>query len=102
MPYFLIDGESVYDRLREPKFHLLAFDDGRGTVQTPEVKAEDRHADLFDFQTVRLGPQAAEAFGADGPFAVLLRPDNYIGYISAEPSSGELDTYLKKYLGYSG
>ncbi|MFL6333562.1 MAG: FAD-dependent monooxygenase [Pyrinomonadaceae bacterium] len=102
MPYFLIDGESVYDRLREPKFHLLAFEDGRGTVQTPEVEVESSYTELVDFQTMRLGPQAAAAFGAGGPFAVLLRPDNYIGYISAEPSPGELNTYLKEFVGYSG
>ncbi len=28
MPYFLIDGKSIYDKLREPKFHLLTFSDG--------------------------------------------------------------------------
>jgi hypothetical protein len=102
MPYFLIDGESVYERLREPKFHLLAFDDGRGTARPPEVKAEGSYAGLVDVQALPFAPQAAEAFGADGPFAVLLRPDNYIGYISAEPSPGELNTYLKEFVGYSG
>ena len=36
------------------------------------------------------------------PFAVLLRPDNYVGYISAEPSPGELDAYLKGFVGRPG
>jgi 2-polyprenyl-6-methoxyphenol hydroxylase-like FAD-dependent oxidoreductase len=30
MPYFLVDGKSIYDKLREPKFHLLTFSDGCG------------------------------------------------------------------------
>ena len=25
MPYFTVDGESIYDRLREPKFHVVVF-----------------------------------------------------------------------------
>src|SRR5688572_22474151 len=25
MPYFLVDGSSIYDRLRKPKFHLIKF-----------------------------------------------------------------------------
>lgn len=90
MPYFTINGESVYDRLREPKFHLLAFAGER--VMATELESLD--ADTVDFQTIPLGPQAAEAFGADRPFAVLLRPDNYIAYISAEPSPSELRAYL--------
>ena len=28
MPYFLVDGANVYDKLREPKFHLLVFSNG--------------------------------------------------------------------------
>jgi len=28
MPYFLIDGESIYDKLRQPKFHWLVFSNG--------------------------------------------------------------------------
>jgi 2-polyprenyl-6-methoxyphenol hydroxylase-like FAD-dependent oxidoreductase len=102
MPYFLIDGESVYDRLREPKFHLLVFNDGQGPAHTPEVGDATLYADLVDFQAVPLVPEVAEAFGADGPFAVLLRPDNYVGYISAGPSPGGLNTYLKDFVGRTG
>ena len=28
LPYFLLDGHSIYDKLRAPKFHLLIFSDG--------------------------------------------------------------------------
>src|ERR1700752_4407387 len=30
LPYFLVDGESIFDRLKEPKFHLLLFTHGNG------------------------------------------------------------------------
>ena len=25
LPYFLVDGKSIFDKLKEPKFHLLLF-----------------------------------------------------------------------------
>jgi 2-polyprenyl-6-methoxyphenol hydroxylase-like FAD-dependent oxidoreductase len=99
MPYLRVDGESVYDRLRRPKFHLLAFTDGRGPLHALGLESEDLYADLVDFDAVPLSPQVAEAFGTDKPFNVLLRPDNYIGYISAEPSSSGLRAYLHDFVG---
>src|SRR4051812_13846324 len=36
MPYFLVGGESIYDRLREPKFHLLVFKNEDVSAQTSE------------------------------------------------------------------
>jgi hypothetical protein len=102
MPYFSVDGESVYDRLREAKLHLLAFTDAQGSTQSSEREAERRYAELVDFHTLPLSPQAAEAFGAHGPFAVLLRPDNYVGFISAGTSSDELKAYLDDFIGLKG
>jgi 2-polyprenyl-6-methoxyphenol hydroxylase-like FAD-dependent oxidoreductase len=102
MPYFLIDGESVYERLRGPKFHLLAFTDGRSPVHTSGAEAESVAGDLVDLQTLPLNPEAAEAFGAHGPFAVLLRPDNYVGYVSAGPAPGGLEDYLRDFVGHPG
>lgn len=101
MPYFPVDGESVYDMLHEPKFHLLVFTDEAGSAQVSEAVGAD--ADLVDFNALRLGPQVEEAFGTDRPFTVLLRPDNYVAYISAEPAStGELKAYLNDFVGHSG
>jgi 2-polyprenyl-6-methoxyphenol hydroxylase-like FAD-dependent oxidoreductase len=101
VPYFPVEGESVYDRLRQPKFHLLVFNDECAPTGFSEMEVEGRYSDLVDFQTIPLSPQAAEAFGADRPFVVLLRPDNYIGYISAEPSSNELQAYLENFVGHT-
>jgi hypothetical protein len=100
MPYFLIDGKSIYDRLREPTFHLLTFSDGQSDYQTTRDEIESLHTRLVDYQVVPLYPHVAETFGADKSFSVLLRPDNYIAYISHETSSSELSEYLNEVIGH--
>lgn len=94
MPYFLVDGESIYDRLRRPKFHLLVFSNTPDHAEALWAELESRYAELVDFSAAPLQPQVTEAFGTDKPFHLLLRPDNYIGYISAETSPGGLRAYL--------
>jgi len=37
MPYFLVDGSSVYDQLRAPKFHLLTFSNGERLAKRSRV-----------------------------------------------------------------
>ena len=99
LPYFLVDGKSIYDKLRAPKFHLLTFLDGQGDhVGNREAKdeIENKYADLLDQNVVPLGAQVAEIFGTDKPFQVLLRPDNYIAFISSEPSLSGLAVYLEE------
>lgn len=66
MPFFLIDGESIYDKLHQPKFHWLVFSNGQS-----------------DFSALKTHP-----------FSVLLRPDNYIGFLSAETTLSELTVSL--------
>ena len=102
MPYFKVGGESVYDRLRAPKFHLLTFADERGGVSVSDEETARRYADLVDFHAIPLGREAAEAFGTDDPFTVLLRPDNYVGHISAGASRGGLEAYLEGIAGRAG
>jgi 2-polyprenyl-6-methoxyphenol hydroxylase-like FAD-dependent oxidoreductase len=105
MPYFTVGGESIYDRLRGPKFHLLVFTDEPASTQVFETSQVGPDAspntDLVEFHTIPLGKHVAEVFGAERPFSVLLRPDNYIGYISPETSSGGLKAYLKDFVGHS-
>ena len=96
MPYFLINGVSVYDGLREPKFHLIRFtngDDGFDAVHlTQFAKSLDHHVFPFDAVT-------AKFFGANRPFAVLLRPDNYIAFITAGDVTQKLTQYFEAVLG---
>jgi 2-polyprenyl-6-methoxyphenol hydroxylase-like FAD-dependent oxidoreductase len=96
MPYFEIEGASLYDRLREPKFHLLIFFDGDG--EAPDLPAEFRAANaaFVDFHLFPLYPKIAEIFGARRSFTVLLRPDNYIGMISEDVSPGAVGSYLNR------
>ena len=99
MPYFLIDGHSIYDKLRAPKFHLLPFANGpnqdAGNYQVTTDAIGSNYADLLDQDVITINPQVAELFGTDKPFHVFLRPDNYIAFISSENSSDQLASYLK-------
>ncbi len=97
MPYFLIDGQSVYDRLRTPKFHLLVFSNEKDD-HSLKADPESQYAELVDFHKIPLHPEAAKAFGTDQSFSMLLRPDNYIGYLSTEVSLSGLSFYLNSFL----
>ncbi len=101
MPYFPADGASVYDCLREPKFHLLMFSDGASDYRSVRAEIESEYADSVACHVVPLYSTVAEIFGTNRPFSVLLRPDNYIGFISAENSPDELRDYLIEFVGYA-
>ena len=85
MPYFVVDGASIYDRLREPRFRLLVFSDGSTNIDK-NVEAE----------VLPLYPLIAETFGANRTFCVLLRPDNYIGYIGMGVDVAAVNGYLAR------
>ncbi|MEP6569553.1 MAG: FAD-dependent monooxygenase [Acidobacteriota bacterium] len=97
LPYFLVDGQSVFDRLRAPKFHLLAFsNDASGEKLTGPAEIGRRYADLLDRYLVPLSPHIAEVFGTNKPFQVLLRPDNHIAFISSTTSQSPLPAYMSE------
>jgi 2-polyprenyl-6-methoxyphenol hydroxylase-like FAD-dependent oxidoreductase len=92
MPYFLVDGKSVYDGLRAPKFHLVRFSDGESDAGSPRIEGDYAH--LVDHHVIPLYPHVAELFGSSKSFNLLLRPDNYIGFISADTSMRQASRYL--------
>ena len=94
MPYFLVEGKSIYDRLRAPKFHLIRFSDGENDASPDAVEGD--HAHLVDHHAIPLYPHVAELFGSSKSFTVLLRPDNYIGLISGDSSLRRVSKYLKE------
>jgi superfamily II DNA/RNA helicase len=100
MPYFLIDGKSVYDRLRDPRFHCLVFSSAKADVETLKTKLEDQYDGLIDFNAFPLDAHVSQIFGTNKPFSVLLRPDNQIGFISTDISWAEVDGYLRRFVGY--
>ncbi|PSB14928.1 pentachlorophenol monooxygenase [Phormidesmis priestleyi ULC007] len=101
MPYFRVDGESIYEKLHQPKFHWLMFSNEQSEVRSLEMELESQYAEFVDFNAIPLDPQVAKAFGVNHPFSMLLRPDNYIGFLSTEMTLNELTVYLKKVVGNS-
>lgn len=100
MPYFLIDGKSIYDKLQQPKFHLLSFSNSESDSQALKTELENQYAELVDCNAIMLDSQVADIFGTDKSFNVVLRPDNYIGFISTETSLDGLSGYLNKFVGH--
>jgi 2-polyprenyl-6-methoxyphenol hydroxylase-like FAD-dependent oxidoreductase len=98
MPYFLLDGKSVYDKLHAPKFHLLVFSSEKNNYESLKAEFENKHAGLADFHEIALDPKVAEAFDTNRSFSLLLRPDNYIGYLSKEVSLNPFEVYLRNFL----
>jgi 2-polyprenyl-6-methoxyphenol hydroxylase-like FAD-dependent oxidoreductase len=68
MPYFLVNGANVYDKLRAPKFHLIVFADGEHGSRDLELELKNTYGDLIDFNVIPLYPHVVEIFGADRPF----------------------------------
>jgi 2-polyprenyl-6-methoxyphenol hydroxylase-like FAD-dependent oxidoreductase len=102
MPYFLLDGKSIYDKLREPKFHLLTFSNGEiapDDSQSQPGALRNNNADLMDRYVIPLHADVANVFGTDKPFNVLLRPDNYIAFISLDTSSDRVSAYFEDFVG---
>ena len=96
MPYLLVDGKSVYDKLHEPKFHLISFSDG--LVEDGPVEMDGEFGSLVTRHQLPLFPHIAESFGTTESFSVLLRPDNYIAKISEGVSPAPAGEYLKRWL----
>lgn len=94
MPYFLIEGASIYDYLKEPKFHLLTFSDGEIDAQNLREQIGDEFADLFDYNVFPLYPRTAEIFGANKTFTILLRPDNYIATMFSGAEHNRIRAYF--------
>jgi len=88
MPYFEIEGNSIYDRLRDPKYHVLVFDEGSGVA--PNLKMDQS----FDMLIMPLYPKVAEVFGVSTTFTVILRPDNYIGSLETGYSPENVANYI--------
>jgi 2-polyprenyl-6-methoxyphenol hydroxylase-like FAD-dependent oxidoreductase len=100
MPYFLVDGKSVYDRLHAPKSHLLVFRNEKNNYQSLKTEFENEYGELADLHELELDPKVAETFGTDRSYSLLLRPDNYIGYLSPEVSLDAFQVYVNDFLGY--
>lgn len=93
MPYFLIDEKGIYDWLDAPTFHLLAFSNEHELDQDYEV-VDHQFGHLVNYHVFPLSERVSEIFGTDKPFHVLLRPDNYISFVTSEEPLAELRKYF--------
>ncbi|MEQ1605949.1 MAG: FAD-dependent monooxygenase [Pyrinomonadaceae bacterium] len=96
MPWFEIDGASIYDRLREPVFHLVVFHDGQTEIPSLPDDLMREWEGMIDSTVLPLYPNVAEIFGTAASFFVILRPDNYIGMISNDFSPEAVRSYLNR------
>ncbi|MBW4528591.1 MAG: FAD-dependent monooxygenase [Phormidium tanganyikae FI6-MK23] len=96
MPYFLVAGQSIYDKLRQPKFHLLMFSKTPSDFDALKTELENWDTKWLDFNNILLEPQVAVVFGMNQAFSVLLRPDNYVALMSTETSLRPIKTYFEQ------
>ena len=94
MPWFEVEGASIYDRLHKPVFHLLVFFDGKTEIPPLPDDLMQEWEGLIDSTVISLYPNIAEIFGTKESFFVILRPDNYIGLISNDFSPDVVRSYL--------
>lgn len=90
MPYFEVEGESIFDILREPKFHILVFHDGRRMIS----EFGNEFASIADLHLLHLHLEAAHVFGAAEDFTLVVRPDNYIGMIAPGADMSDVREYF--------
>jgi 2-polyprenyl-6-methoxyphenol hydroxylase-like FAD-dependent oxidoreductase len=96
MPWFNVDGRSIYDDLREPKFHLVIFSDGSTDIPLLSDEPRKKWEGRIDSHFYSLGEAAIHAFGCDHSFFIILRPDNHIGLIADSFSPELVENYLSK------
>lgn len=93
LPYFLVDGQSIFDKLKQPGFHLLIFSNRSRHEFCDEFQKNFGH--LGDCQVVPIDARVSEIFENEEDFVVLLRPDNHIAFISSEISLIPVRDYLQ-------
>ena len=97
LPYFLIDGQSIFDKLNEPKFHLLLFSNGEKSEACEEFAS--KFGSLVDCHVIPITDRVKEIFEREDEFSVFLRPDNYIAFMSSEISPRRVEEYLQARIG---
>jgi 2-polyprenyl-6-methoxyphenol hydroxylase-like FAD-dependent oxidoreductase len=94
MPYFTCEGQDIYDWLHAPGFHLLTFANDLEPRRLSNEVIQSEFGSLVEQLAFPLCERVAEIFGSDEQFSVLLRPDNYIGFVTPRDPLSELHTYF--------
>src|SRR5262245_8524512 len=69
LPYFLLDGKSIYDRLQQAKFHFLVFSSEPNSFHALKDELDSRYSELMDFNGFSISPEAQEIFGTNKAFS---------------------------------
>ncbi|GAB3891171.1 FAD-dependent monooxygenase [Spirosoma agri] len=101
MPYFLVNGESIFNVLRNPKFHLIRVQNEPDTNRAELNELLTRNPSLLNYHQVPLSADVQTLFGTKESFSILLRPDNYIARIDQSDSLTPIRNYLAETIGVS-
>jgi hypothetical protein len=93
MPYFELDGQSIFARLQEPKFHLLLFAKGTPAIECDQLTRT--FGDVADCYAIPISDRVREIFEREADFAVFLRPDNHIAFMSSQITADMIREYLR-------
>jgi 2-polyprenyl-6-methoxyphenol hydroxylase-like FAD-dependent oxidoreductase len=100
MPYFELNGSSIFDQLREPRFHCLIFEtDGSENLDQPSTFPKGKFGGLVETMTIPLTETVMDLFGTNETFTMVLRPDNHIGLIAEGTAGAEVERYIGEILG---
>ena len=94
LPYFLLNGQSIFHKLKEPKFHLLVFSNGEHDSLCEQFEREFGY--VADCRVVPIDARVREIFEKENEFIVFLRPDNHIAFITSEISLDAARDYFKR------
>jgi hypothetical protein len=93
LPYFLVDGESIFKQLNAPKFHVLLFGNS-------DCEQFAQFGDLVDCHRITIDARIKEIFGNEHDFGLLLRPDNHIAFIASELTAEKVADYLREFVSH--
>jgi 2-polyprenyl-6-methoxyphenol hydroxylase-like FAD-dependent oxidoreductase len=96
-PFFRVDKKNVFEFLTEPKFHFLNFVSQNETFDFDREILE-KFGEKIDFQTFKIDREVESVFGFSETFGILVRPDNYIAFITNENPLEEIERYFQKHL----
>ncbi|MFN2500424.1 MAG: FAD-dependent monooxygenase [Pyrinomonadaceae bacterium] len=97
MPWFTVNGSSIYDAFIGPAFHLVLFLDENTDVPPLPDDLMKSWAENIGSHVFSLTPQITDIFGCRESFFLILRPDNYIGLISKNFSAETVRNYLSTF-----
>ena len=91
-PYFPED--NLYHKLNNPGFHLIHIGPNEMDVSLKDSIREEFSGPLFFVEDQNI--EKWKKLGVNNEMFILVRPDNYITFISDLPDKEQLNDYLKK------